>query len=146
MIWLRLFITGPMIPPKNWARIWLCLRSWFSMPNSSLAVSSWQNTLTTFCPVMVSSIYPFTAPRDVCWAVKYFWLHPATAPPAFIIMGIITRVTRVRIRLVYTMRNRVPIMLNAPENSCTSVELSICPMVSTSFVKRLIKSPLELVS
>ena len=40
----------------------------------------------------------------------------------------------------------VPTILSAPDKSCTSVLLSIMPIVSTSFVKRLIRSPLLPVS
>ena len=49
-------VVGPIIPPRNWARICLSFRSLFKISNSSSATSSWQNTLTTFCPVTVSSI------------------------------------------------------------------------------------------
>ena len=83
------------MPPRNWARICFSRRSLFNISNSSSAISSWQKTFTTFCPVMVSSMYPFKAPRADCWPLNYFCLRFATSPPARNMSGIMIRVTAV---------------------------------------------------
>ncbi len=71
---------------KSWSFNWL---------NWSRLSCSWQNTFTTFCPVMVSSIQPFTAPMAFCCARKYRLLKEPIFFVATSIMPTISSVTSV---------------------------------------------------
>ena len=55
-------MTGWMVPEMNWAR-WL---AWYSFSFCSVKVSMaclrWPNTLTSACPVNISSMCPFSFP------------------------------------------------------------------------------------
>ena len=63
----------------------------FSSLNCFRLSSSWQKTLTTFCPVIVSSMQPFSRPRSFCCARKKRLLWEPIFFAAKIISPTITR-------------------------------------------------------
>ena len=114
--------------------------------NFSFPSSSWQNTFTTFCPAIISSIYPFTAPRSLCCATKYFPLSPDTFFVRIIITATITKATPVSGRLMETMLITIPTIIIMLLRNCGMLWLIICLKVSTSLVYTDIISPCECVS
>ena len=71
-------------------------RAWLRLWNSRIERRSWQKTLTTFSPEMVSSMKPFTLPRFFCCAPKYLAEAPPMRPAARSMTATIARVTPVR--------------------------------------------------
>ena len=65
-IFPRFPATGPKIFPYLFALFELSKSFSFKTSNFSFASSSYENTLTTFSPSSISSIYPFTAPIFSC--------------------------------------------------------------------------------
>ena len=95
---------------------------------------------------MVSSIYPFTAPNADCCIPKYVRVFLVILPATNAINGVIITVTSVSTGFVINISIKVPTSVKMPENICKIVESNICPILSTSFVKRLIISPALFVS
>ena len=75
-----LFKIGPSVLAYLLALSDTSNSSSFKASKSALLSSSWQKTFTTFCPFIISSIYPSTLPIDSCWRIKYF----AELPPTFL--------------------------------------------------------------
>ena len=54
--WERLFIIGPIMLPRVLAAAVFRLSSSLSSSKRAFTACSWQNTFTTFCPSIISSI------------------------------------------------------------------------------------------
>ncbi len=114
---------------------------WLSFSKSDFASSSWQNTLTTFSPFIISSAKPSSFPKDVCCLKKYF----AEPPPIFLTITVISATPEITITVIGTLRyiiiTKSVVMLVADIKSWGRLCDIICRSVSISFVYRLIMSP-----
>ena len=67
----------------------------FSARNSRMLISSWEKTLITRAPPIISSMKPFSLPRCRCCCPKYFPDCVATFPLVNRIPEVMTRVMAV---------------------------------------------------
>ena len=73
-----LFMIGPKIFAKRCALSESRKSCSFSTSKSRSAAFSWQNTLTTFWPFIISSMKPSVLPRDSCCRTKKVADFPPT--------------------------------------------------------------------
>ena len=99
-----------------------------------MAFSSWQNTFTTFCPVIISSIKPFTSASLSCCVLK----KALERLPNFVVVNIMTTamtmLTKVRGMLSTTIEAKVTTSEMMLLNTCGRLEPIIWRNVSTSLV------------
>ena len=106
------------------------LRSW----KSSMERRSWQKTLTTFSPWMVSSMKPLTSPRRCCWSAKCLPAAPPILPAAISMRATITSVIIVSGTESTIIETSVMAMVTAELTNCGMVWLMSWRSVSMSLV------------
>ena len=145
-----IFPICTLIGPNTFANLFalqaLSNNSSFSCTKRTVLSCSWQNTLTTFCPSIISSIKPLTAPRFFCWRIKnlplcdvIFFVTQSMMPirnSASTVSGILSK-----IMLTKTLTIVITLLI-----SCGILWLIIWRSVSTSFVYMDIISPCACVS
>ena len=137
----KLLLIGPRML-ENWlALVAFSHRSSFRMSNSSFVSSSWQKTFTTFWPLIISSMKPFSVPSDCCWERKKRPASPPTLRVTIIMMASESSVHSVSQKLVLSMATNTTMMLMTEEMSEGMDCEIICRSVSASFVKWLMMSP-----
>ncbi len=102
--------------------------------------------LNDLLSAIISSIYPLTAPSEVCCFMKYFPLEAAMFFVEKIISATVTIAIRVRIGLSEIIAQNTVTRVIRDENVWIRLCEIICLSVSVSFVYRLIISPCALVS
>ena len=71
MMWPMFMMMGMSMFAYLFARS-ACSKRWsLTRSKSRFASSSWQNTLTTFCPFIISSMKPSVLPMARCCSRKY---------------------------------------------------------------------------
>ena len=95
---------------------------------------SWQKTLTTFWPVIISSMNPLSLPRFFCWATKFLPDREVTLTVRNSIRPIMARVTKVRGRFRTTIMEKILMMVMVLLKSWGILWLTICRRVSISLV------------
>ena len=96
--------------------------------------SSWQNTLTTFCPVMVSSMKPLSLPMFFCWAIKFL---PEYFDTCIVVNSMSATIASVRIvsgMLSTSIMDKILTIVITLLKSCGTLWLIICLSVSISLV------------
>ena len=95
---------------------------------------SWQKTLTTFCPAMVSSMKPFSVPRFFCCDTKFLPEIPLAIPDTSIVTTTIKRLIRVNGMLSTAIITTMVTTVTKDCTICIMLWEIICLRVSTSFV------------
>ena len=145
-MWPRLFIIGMRIFARIFARV-PASQSWlFNFSKSSFTWFSRVKTFTTFCPSIISSIKPFTAPKLCCCALKAFPLCFPIFPVRKTIKTSIKITIQVKIGERKSINTKDEITVNKEFIICGKAWLIISRKVSVSFVYKLIISPWEWVS
>ena len=62
--------------------------------------SSWQNTLTTFCPFIISWMKPSAAATDFCWRPK----NLAEPPPILLVTNTMAQIPMTRTSVIHTLK------------------------------------------
>ena len=93
-------IIGIRMFAKRFAAVAFLQRSSFMRSKSSTLCSSWQNTLTTFCPFIISSTKPSVAAIERCMAIKFFALFA----PTFFATSTIATLAQATTSAIHTLR------------------------------------------
>ena len=116
-------------------------RASFRLENSAKSAASWLKTFSTFWPAIISSTNPLTLPRYFCCSSKYRRLRF----PFHLINRNIKSMKKRTIRDSRISRTRsmtmVPITVTKLWISMVKLLFSASEIVSTSLVKRLMRSP-----
>ena len=112
----------------------LLYNSSFNSSNCLIASSSCEKTLTTFSPVMVSSMKPLSLPRLCCWATKFLPDREVTLPEQSSITPTIPMETQVRGGLRISIIDRILTTVIRLLSSWGILWLIIWRRVSISFV------------
>ena len=118
----------------------------FLLSKSIFDCSSWQNTLTTFCPFIISWIKPSSSPRDTCCLTKYLALFPPTFFVTKVIRTTPKKITSDNQRLLLNIITNSVVMLIKEVNKWGILCETSWRSASVSFVYELIISPVKWVS
>ena len=97
-------------------------------------------------PETVSSMWPFSAPRAFCCALKSLRVRREIVEVSAKTSGTGTRLATAMIGLRAIMMARVPATTTTPDMSCTADWETVTLTASTSLVSRLMRSPCGRVS
>ena len=127
-------IIGMKMFPKVFARVACWQSSSFNVSNSSETAFSRVNTCTTFCPLIISSMYPLMSPKDFCWRTN----ERADAPPIFLVRysmrTTIRRTSTVSGMLMEIIAKNTATIVIIEDTICGTLCDIICRRVSVSLV------------
>ena len=138
---LMRFISGMTMPDTNCALQEASVSPVLISSNWRMDSSSRPKALTTLNPEYISSTWPLSSPRFFCWAAKLPCDLFVICEMPRKATGRVRRLMRVKRGLMVSIMMITPTIVQAEVMSWVRLCWSVLPILSMSFVTRLMTSP-----